>query len=210
MKEIWRDIPGWEGYYQASNLGRIKGLGRYDSAGHWLNERIYDFSTTHKNYYRFALSRDGKVEEKAVHYWIALTFLNLQPGQEVHHINRIKTDNRVKNLLVVTPEEHRTIHKEERAELGKVLFKGKHHTQEAKDKIRQKHLGRHLTEEHKQKIKEGNSIPVYEYTLGGVFVKEWGCIADAQRFYNDYHICDAANGKRKTAARRIWKKCLAI
>ena len=29
MKEIWKDIPNYEGYYQASNLGRIKGLRRY-------------------------------------------------------------------------------------------------------------------------------------------------------------------------------------
>ena len=28
MKEIWKDIPGYEGYYQASNLGNLRSLGK--------------------------------------------------------------------------------------------------------------------------------------------------------------------------------------
>lgn len=33
MKEIWKDIEGYEGYYQISNLGNIKSLNRYVTAG---------------------------------------------------------------------------------------------------------------------------------------------------------------------------------
>ena len=41
--EIWKDIPNYEGYYQASNLARIKALTRKDSKGRTRNEKILKF-----------------------------------------------------------------------------------------------------------------------------------------------------------------------
>lgn len=39
-KEIWKDIPGFEGHYQTSTLGRIKSLDRKDTLGRSLKGRI--------------------------------------------------------------------------------------------------------------------------------------------------------------------------
>lgn len=39
-EEVWKDIEGYEGRYQVSNLGRVKGLERYDSRGHLTHNII--------------------------------------------------------------------------------------------------------------------------------------------------------------------------
>ena len=39
-KEVWRDIPNYEGIYQVSNLGRVKSLERFDALGHKRKEKI--------------------------------------------------------------------------------------------------------------------------------------------------------------------------
>ena len=38
MKEIWKDIDGYKGYYQISSLGRIKSLQRIDKTNHIIQE----------------------------------------------------------------------------------------------------------------------------------------------------------------------------
>jgi hypothetical protein len=38
MKEIWKDVFGYEGYYQVSNLGRIKSLDRYTDGGFCISK----------------------------------------------------------------------------------------------------------------------------------------------------------------------------
>lgn len=39
MEEIWKDIQGYEGLYQVSNLGRVKSLGR-SGKGCSLEDRV--------------------------------------------------------------------------------------------------------------------------------------------------------------------------
>lgn len=48
MKEIWKDIKGYEGLYQISNLGRVKSLPRKGT--HTTKERILKLTKTNKNY----------------------------------------------------------------------------------------------------------------------------------------------------------------
>ena len=45
MKEEWKDIPGYEGLYQASSLGRIKSLPRSDEIPRWK-----EYSTIRKQF----------------------------------------------------------------------------------------------------------------------------------------------------------------
>ena len=49
------------------------------------------------------------------------------------------------------------------------------------------------------------SKPISQYTLGGVFIKEWPSLAAAVKEYNNKHIGECARGKRKTAAGYKWK-----
>lgn len=50
MKEIWKDIPSFEGYYQVSNHGRIKALARttFDKNGKAYSRKEHKALFTHK------------------------------------------------------------------------------------------------------------------------------------------------------------------
>ena len=77
MKEIWKDIPSFEGYYQVSNHGRIKALARttFDKNGKAYNrkEHIVQPSLT-RTYYKIHLSKENKLYYFSVHRLVALAF----------------------------------------------------------------------------------------------------------------------------------------
>lgn len=56
-------------------------------------------------------------------------------------------------------------------------------------------------------LHERCSIKIYEYTIGGEFIKEWESILEAANFYglSSGNICSAANGKRKMAGKSMWR-----
>lgn len=110
MIEVWRDIPGYEGKYQASTLGGIRSLTRQiTQTSRWGT----DFTRTVKGH----VLRPGRYCEgghvsvvlgkgangSPVHQLVLLTFEGPPPsGQEVRHLNGIPTDNRLENLVYGT------------------------------------------------------------------------------------------------------------
>ena len=111
-EEIWKDIPGFEGWYQASNKGRIKSVNRkvnYKNKGpirtslaHILNPKL-----SNKGYLEVVLAVNGKLYYKRVHQLVALTFIdNPNNYPYINHINEIKTDNRVCNLEWCSPKQN--------------------------------------------------------------------------------------------------------
>ena len=96
-KEIWKDIPGYDGLYQVSNLGRVKSL----SYNGTKKEKILKAQSNTGTYLHVNLKR----KTIQVHQLVAMTFLGHIPcGYKlvVDHINDIRTDNRVENLQIVT------------------------------------------------------------------------------------------------------------
>lgn len=57
----------------------------------------------------------------------------------------------------------------------------------------------------KQKVKEKLQVSISQYDLGGKFVKEWPCMNDAIRYYNNKHIFDVCKGERKKASGYFWR-----
>ena len=89
MKEIWKDIPRYEGLYQASNLGRIRSLRRKIMLKYSINRGGYPMVT---------FSYKNKRKTFTVHRLVAIVFLGNSKLPTINHKNGIKTDNRVKNL----------------------------------------------------------------------------------------------------------------
>lgn len=97
--EEWRDIPGYEGYYQASRHGRIKRV----SSGKILKPSISNWG-----YYRVRLSCDGTIHYQSIHRLILLAFAGYANGSyECNHIDGNKSNNNIKNLEWVTSSENR-------------------------------------------------------------------------------------------------------
>ena len=98
-EEDWRDIEGYEGRYQVSNMGRVKSLGRKDRFGRVIKERILEPAVTHNGYLRVGLHVDGKQKMLRVHRLVCEAFHeNPDNKSEVNHVNEDKTDNRACNL----------------------------------------------------------------------------------------------------------------
>lgn len=94
MEEIWKDIKGYEGKYQVSNLGRIKVL-NYKRSG---QEHIMA-TKNNKGYCEIRLAKDGKRKDFIVHRLVAQAFIpNPNNLPQVNHIDENKTNNCVNNL----------------------------------------------------------------------------------------------------------------
>lgn len=104
MNEIWKDICGYEGKYQVSNLGRVKSL--YDGHGNY-RELIMKGRNEGHGYLKVDLSKDGKCKGIRIHRLVAMAFIpNPENKKDVNHINGIKSDNRAVNLEWATRSEN--------------------------------------------------------------------------------------------------------
>lgn len=97
--EIWKDIPDYENFYQASNLGRIKSLSRIDASGHLRKEKMIKLCIDSYGYYNTHLYKNTIAKNMKVHRAIALAFIpNPECKPQIHHKNFNKLDNNIENL----------------------------------------------------------------------------------------------------------------
>lgn len=102
MDEIWKDIDGYEGYYQVSNSGVVRSLTRTVEKNNSTSVLIGKTMATYKSncgYVQVILSKNRSCVMKTVHRLVAEAFIpNPESKRTVNHINGIKSDNRVENL----------------------------------------------------------------------------------------------------------------
>lgn len=99
IKEEWKPVTGYEGYYEVSNLGRVKSLPR---------GKQWPYRQTHNNirkqhikngYLQVNLSKGNNVKWIGVHRLVAMAFIpNPNNYPQVNHIDECKTNNVVTNL----------------------------------------------------------------------------------------------------------------
>lgn len=115
--ELWKDVPGYEGYYQISDQGRVKSLERSFFSGKsngslmLLPEGIKKVVVNADGYECVGLSINGKETKYKVHKLVALAFIGNPENKDcVDHINTIRADNRVENLRWCTRKENMNNH----------------------------------------------------------------------------------------------------
>ena len=113
--EFWKDICEYEGYYQASNFGRIRSIDRFVSQKNEKGElysrlmkgKIIQPRKQNGGYLIVWLCKNGKSKALTVHRIIANTFIpNVNCYSDVNHRNGNKEDNRINNLEWCTRSEN--------------------------------------------------------------------------------------------------------
>lgn len=107
--EIWKDVPGYEGSYQVSNLGNVKSLARWIELplgkSRLSKEKCLKQSLSKRGYYVLVLRKDNSPRMFNVHQLVVMAFLGHIPdGTQtlvVDHINGVRTDNNLSNLQVI-------------------------------------------------------------------------------------------------------------
>ena len=105
MQETWKDIVGYEGLYQVSNLGNVKSL-NYNRTG---KEKVMsNLSLSTAGYINIGLWKDRKLKQFKVHQLVAITFIPNSDSSKncIDHINGVRSDNRVENLRWCTSREN--------------------------------------------------------------------------------------------------------
>lgn len=110
-QERWAAVPGYEGLYEVSDMGRLRRLTyRGRTAEHvYETPRILKPRQHGKTgYLRVSLYRDDKGKSMSLHRVVLMAFVGpAEPGMEAAHNNGIRADCRLSNLRWATPEENR-------------------------------------------------------------------------------------------------------
>ena len=181
--EVWKDIVGYEGLYQVSNLGRVKSLKRKVYAGRnrmrWQYERILSNNKTNGNgYIVVSLNKESKSKNKYVHRLVAEAFLeNTNNYKYINHKDQNTFNNNANNLEFCTAQYNST--------------------------YRDAHIKRGL----KFRNNLVNSKKVYQLDENENIIKEFPSMAEASRELGTNHtsIYACINGKQKHAFGYKWK-----
>ena len=180
-EETWKDIKGYEGLYQVSNMGRVKSLERTvtskNGSKQYRKERILKPRPNGKGYLRVNLFKSSsETKDFYIHRLVCEAFHeNPENKPCVNHIDENKTNNTASNLEWCTYKENSN-HGTRNARMAKGVAKAL-------------------------------SKPVGQYTREGELIKVWQSTREVERQLGFAHlaISKVARGKRKTAYGYVWK-----
>lgn len=184
-EEIWKDIPGYEGRYQVSNIGHVRSL-NYCGKGVVSLLKL----TTDKDGYHviFIYSKEQSVRRYRcfrVGRLVGIVFIpNPDNKPEIDHINGIRTDDRIENLRWVTRKENdnnpHCLKKKSETRMGKLNPQyGKKASSELRNKLSESHKGIKHSETWIRNSAMGKWKKVVQIDADGQIVKVWDSIKDA-------------------------------
>ncbi|MFG6338781.1 MAG: NUMOD4 motif-containing HNH endonuclease [Lachnospiraceae bacterium] len=113
MEEIWKDIPGYEGKYQASSRGRVRSMDRYIVRPHPRSKAPTEYHVRGRVLKRtvgahgYCVVGLGKENVQKVHVIVAATFLGRRPsGKVIRHLDGNRQNNSISNLCYGTQSEN--------------------------------------------------------------------------------------------------------
>lgn len=182
IKEVWKDIPGYEGRYQVSDMGRVRSLSYLGTK----NIRVLKPKPYRGGYLCVALCKNGKAWYAKIHRLVYHTFIGIDKpyvrgsrGTEcwvINHKDGDRTNNRLSNLELITQAEN-VVYGDAREKQRKVQRNNKH-----------------------------TSKKVYQYTLDGRFIKEWPSTRECHRNGLDCRrISECCNHRGKHEDKREYK-----
>lgn len=193
----WKDIKGYEGYYQISSEGIVKSLERFVKQGNFIRHEKEKIKKIHKNPYGYpcvTLCKDKKSKNFQIHRLLAIAFIpNPDNKPYVDHINTDRCDYRLENLRWVTPKENAN---------NEITL------QHCRENLYIPEVQRRsiLTKKNRKDNFLGKPRTVFQFTFDGVFVSEYDTIADAARAVDGdavsiKRVCDK---KQTSASGFIW------
>lgn len=190
MQEVWKDVKGFEKFYQISNFGNVRSKDRYkrnNKGESLLKGKILKLHPNSKGYLRIMLN-DGQVQKYYfIHRLVALHFVdNLNPeiNTVVNHLDNNFLNNKADNLEWTT------------------LKGNAQHALKQGRTIRTKEWLENL---HKSLEKYCKPVIGYE-PLSGKSVVSFNSIQECKRNgYDASCVCDCCKGKRKTHKGLMWK-----
>lgn len=198
MKEIWRDIVGYEGLYQVSNLGRVRSLDRkhemYQHKKKQLVERkikgkIIRINKRVNGYLFVVLYKNGEGKSKNVHRLIAEAFIpNPNNLPQVNHKDGNKCNNTIENLEWCTAS-----------------YNVKHAFDNGLKFVSEKQI------EFMKKLGKNSyrwrNKSVLQMSLNGKILKKWDSLTQASKEtkINKANIGKCCKKERKTAGGYIWE-----
>jgi hypothetical protein len=189
MQEIWRNIEGYEQYYQISSYGRVKSKDRKvtNGLGNWIKKSRYIKPIpNNQGYLRIQVTKDGIRERIFVHRLVAKAFIPNPEGKpHVNHMDSNPLNNNVENLEWVTHKEN----------MHHAINKGRFKASFAK-----------TTQKFKKTIEE-KQIPVIGTSIETGKTIKFKSINEAGRHFNGRagDICKCCKGERNKAQGYKWE-----
>lgn len=198
---FWKTIPVSNGLFQANISGSIKKVsvpyslkttkGGKRMKGQMTPEKILKGDVGDRGKIRYSLTNKRYMG----HILVAKAFPEIcgewYEGCQVHHKDQCPSNNCAFNLMVVSPEEHKEIHRKLGKNKGEKNF----------------WFGKHLSDSVKSALSKRHSVAISQYTINNEWVKDWSSAVECEKNtgISRSAISNCLKGKSKTAGGFVWK-----
>lgn len=188
LNEVWKDIEGYEGLYQVSNLGRVKSLKKNIIRKQVLGK---------DGYLRVTLKHNGKAKTLSVHRLVAKAFLkNVFNYPEVNHKDENKANNNISNLEWCTRKYNQNYNGLPMRIASKIDYKNRKPID----------FSQPIFKINAKKRQEKFSKKVNQYNMNGELIKTWNSTKECGRNgFNQSCVWSCCKGIYKQYKGYIWK-----